>query len=27
VVVAEEDGKKFLIKLEEDFWLRIEREE
>ena len=27
VVVAEEDGKKFLIKLEEDFWLRIERED
>jgi hypothetical protein len=27
VVVAEEDGKRFLIKLEEDFWLRIEREE
>ena len=27
VVVKEEDGKRFLIKLEEDYWLRIEREE
>jgi hypothetical protein len=26
VVVKEEDGKRFLIKLEEDYWLRIERE-
>ena len=27
VVVKEDDGKRFLIKLEEDYWLRIEREE
>ena len=27
VVVAEDDGKKFLIKLDEDSWLRIERED